>query len=106
MTHPQGSNFRAKSIPERIAEALPSAGIFARLRRPLKPLFNRLLARQGDGLQSVLPGGEVVRVAPAYRHISWNLDEYSAFRTVVRPGSIVLEAGANVGAYTVLFGQW
>jgi FkbM family methyltransferase len=101
----QGDSFRTKSLPERIADALPSGGVIGRLRRPLKPIFNALLGRKHD-LESVLPGGEVVHVAPAYRHISWNPEEYDAFRRAVRPGQTVIEAGANVGAYSVLFGQW
>ena len=45
-------------------------------------------------------------MAPAFRHITWNPDEYTAFRASVRAGDVVLEAGANVGAYTMLFAQW
>ena len=101
-----GDSFRSKTLPERIAEALPSGGAMGTIRQRLKPLFHRLLAHQGDGFRSVLPGGEVVRVSPAHRHMTWNADEYTAFRTTVTPGDVVLEAGANVGAYTLLFGQW
>ncbi len=54
----------------------------------------------------MLPGGEVVLVAPAFRHITWNPDEYAAFRAAVEPADVVLEAGRNVGAYTMLFAQW
>jgi FkbM family methyltransferase len=103
---PRGDSFRAKTLPERLAEALPSGGAIGRLRQHLKPLFNRWLARHDDGLRSVLPGGEVVVVSPAFRHITWNPEEYDAFRAAVTPGSTILEAGSNVGAYTVLFGQW
>jgi FkbM family methyltransferase len=101
-----GDSFRTRTLSERIAAALPSGGRFAAVRRGLKPLFARWLTPAGGGLRSVLPGGEVVLVAPAYRHITWNPDEYAAFRAAVRPGDIVLEAGANVGAYTMLFAQW
>ena len=45
-------------------------------------------------------------VAPEFRHLTWNPEEYTAFRAAVRPGGVVLEAGANVGAYTMLFAQW
>ena len=38
--------------------------------------------------------------------MTWNRDEYNAFRGAVRTGDVVLEAGANVGAYTMLFAQW
>jgi FkbM family methyltransferase len=100
-----GESFRAKGLAERLAEAMPSGGALGRLRRQLKPVFDRVLRSQ-SGFRSVLPGGEIVLVDPAYRHITWNLDEYQAFRSVVRPGDVVLEAGANVGAYTVLFADW
>jgi FkbM family methyltransferase len=99
-------SYRQRSLAERIARAIPSGGALAPIRRRLKPLFERWLAGTGGGLKSVLPGGEVVMAVPAFRHISWNPDEYAAFRAVVRPGAVILEAGANVGAYTVLFAQW
>jgi FkbM family methyltransferase len=105
-TTSRGDSFRTKTLPERLAAALPSGGVLGSLRQRLKPLFNRWLARHDEGFRSVLPGGEVVMVAPAFRHITWNRDEYRAFRAAVTPGSTVLEAGSNVGAYTVLFGQW
>src|SRR4249920_1572284 len=38
--------------------------------------------------------------------MTWNPDEYEAFRSVVRPGTIALDVGANVGSYAVLLGQW
>jgi FkbM family methyltransferase len=60
----------------------------------------------GDPLVSTLPGGERVRAAARYRQLSWNPEEYRAFRDVVRPGSRVLDVGANVGSYTLLFAMW
>jgi FkbM family methyltransferase len=60
----------------------------------------------GRGLEARLPGGEIVRIAPECRGLTWNRDEYTAFREAVREGDIVIEAGASAGAYTVLFGQW
>ena len=106
MSVPSGDSFRDRTLSERIAAALPSGGRFGALRRRLKPLFAKWLAPGGGGLRSVLPGGEVVLVAPEFRHITWNPEEYTAFRAAVRPGDVVLEAGANVGAYTMLFAQW
>ena len=50
--------------------------------------------------------GERGRVAARHRHLSWNPEEYAAFKSAVRPGATVLDVGANVGAYTVLFAQW
>jgi FkbM family methyltransferase len=101
-----GDSYRTKSLSERLAGALPSGGAFAAVRRRLKSLFARWLAAGGGGLRSVLPGGEVVLVAPEFRHITWNPEEYTAVRDAVRPDGVVLEAGANVGAYTLLFAQW
>jgi FkbM family methyltransferase len=64
------------------------------------------LGSAGRGLKCRLPGGEVVRVLPQYRSATWNLDEYRAFRNVVGPGAVVLDVGASVGSYSMLFGQW
>jgi FkbM family methyltransferase len=64
------------------------------------------VATAGRGLRSVLPRGEVVRLAPRYRRTYWNVEEYEAFRVAIRPGETVIDAGANTGAYTVLFAQW
>jgi FkbM family methyltransferase len=106
MSGPTGDSYRTKTFSERIAAVLPAGGRFAALRRGLKPLFARWLSPGGGGLRSVLPGGEVVLVASSFRHITWNPEEYAAFRAAVRAGDVVLEAGANVGAYTMLFAQW
>ena len=38
--------------------------------------------------------------------LSWNPQEYRAFRAAVRPGATVLDVGANVGAYTLMFATW
>lgn len=60
----------------------------------------------GDHLVATLPGGERIRAAARYRQLSWNPQEYRAFRTAVAPGAIVLDVGANVGSYTLLFALW
>lgn len=103
---PPANSFRTATLAERIAQAVPSGGAFAGVRRFFKPLFERALAGSGGALSSVLPGGEVVRIAPRYRHITWNEQEYAAFRAATSAGDVILEAGANVGAYTTLFAQW
>lgn len=64
------------------------------------------LASGGRGLKCRLPEGEIVRVLPKYRHASWNLDEYRAFRRALAPGAVALDVGASVGSYALLFGQW
>jgi FkbM family methyltransferase len=106
MSHPPASTFRTRTLAERIAGAVPSGGAFAHVRRALRPLFEVIVGRGKKGLRSVLPGGEVILVSPSFRHMTWNSDEYAAFRAAVRPGDVVLEAGSNVGAYTMLFARW
>ncbi|HEY5219095.1 MAG TPA: FkbM family methyltransferase [Gemmatimonadaceae bacterium] len=77
------------------------------MRRALRAVFRRLLGLvTGGGPRSVLPHGEVVRIAPEFRYLTWNPVEYEAFRAVLHPGDVALDVGANVGAYTVLFGLW
>jgi FkbM family methyltransferase len=77
------------------------------VRQLLRGGFRRVLGwTTGGGPRSVLPHGEVVRIAPAYRFLTWNPVEYEAFRGVLRPGDTALDVGANVGAYALLFGQW
>jgi FkbM family methyltransferase len=73
------------------------------LRRCYEASLDRL---PGDRLLSTLPGGERVRLSARHRYLGWNPEEYAAFRSAVRPGDVVIEAGANVGAYTLLFAQW
>jgi FkbM family methyltransferase len=34
------------------------------------------------------------------------MDEYRAFKAHLRPGHTALDVGANVGCYSMLFGQW
>ena len=79
-----------------------------RARRWLKHAYHAALMLQtgGRGLRCVLPGGEVVRVLPEHRYLSWNPAEYVAFRSTVRPGMVALDVGANVGAYSLLLGRW
>lgn len=75
--------------------------------RALRRAFDAVLERlPGSHLVSVLPDGERIRLSARYRHVSWNPDEYRAFRAAVRPGVTVLDIGANAGAYTLLFATW
>ena len=73
------------------------------LRRAYEAVLDRL---PGDHLVSALPEGERIRLSAKYRHVTWNPDEYRAFRSAARRGTTVLDVGANVGAYTLLFATW
>jgi FkbM family methyltransferase len=65
-----------------------------------------MLRTGGRGLSCTLPGGERVRALPEFRYLSWNPQEYSAFRRAIAPGMVALDVGANVGAYSMVLGQW
>lgn len=102
----RGEHFRAEGWFERT-----TARLRGDRRRPAPRLLKRahefvLDHLPGDHLVSTLPGGERIRAAARYRQLSWNPEEYRAFRAAVRPGSVVLDVGANVGSYTLLFAMW
>lgn len=101
-----GRQYRAPSVIERIASG--SAGRApAWLRAPLKRLYHALLTvLPGDHLTCRLPGGETIRVDPDYRHLAWNAEEYAALKLDAHAGATILDVGANVGAYTLLFAGW
>jgi FkbM family methyltransferase len=93
---------------ERLARRFSGLPMSPALRVQLKRLYVVALTLRsgGRGLSASLPGGEIVRVLPEFAHLSWNPDEYRSFRDVVRPGMTALDVGANVGAYSLLLGQW
>jgi FkbM family methyltransferase len=104
-----GANrFRRRGVIERIAGRAAKWTINPAIRRHLKRWYHQALTFQsrGAGLARVLPGGEVIRVLPEYEYVCWNPDEYRAFREAVRPGTVALDVGANVGAYSTLLGRW
>jgi FkbM family methyltransferase len=100
--------YRRPGIVERLAMRLSKLALGPSIRQPLKRIYLRALTLQtrGKGLPASLPGGETVRVLPEYGFLSWNPDEYRAFRDAVRPGMTALDVGANVGAYSLLLGRW
>jgi FkbM family methyltransferase len=100
--------FRKAGTLERLADTLARVPIHPSIRRQLGMLYRLALTVQsrGRGLPRVLPGGETIRVLPEYSYLSWNPDEYRAFRAAVRPGMVALDVGANVGAYSTLLGRW
>lgn len=99
---------RRRTVLERLAGASNGRLGNLPLRRWLKGIFHGLieLRTAGQGLLCRLPDGESVRIAPAYRSITWNLQEYRAFKEALRPGAVALDIGANLGCYALLFGQW
>jgi FkbM family methyltransferase len=106
MTVGRGEHFRQTGWLERMAARIRGGGTRpapAALRRLHEFVLDHV---PGDHLVSTLPGGERIRVAARYRQLSWNPEEYEAFRAAVRPGATVLDVGANVGAYTLLFARW
>jgi len=100
--------FRRKPLVETAGELFQRAPLAPKTRGWLKDLYHALLMWQtgNRGLASTLPHGEVVRALPKHRHLSWNPAEYEAFRSAVTPGATVVDVGANVGQYSMLFGQW
>jgi FkbM family methyltransferase len=101
-----GRHYREPSWLERLLSG--SAGRIPNwVRGPLKRGYHVLLERlPGDHLTGRLPGGETIRVDPEYRHLAWNAEEYTALKHDTRVGATVLDIGANVGAYTLLFASW
>jgi FkbM family methyltransferase len=108
--------------PPRIAESsafrTPTAleGLGARIgamlpqgapRRWLRAVYRAAVRlRTGGSVTARLPGGEAVQLLPEYRFVTWNQAEYEAFRGAAAAGTVALDVGANVGAYTLLLGRW
>lgn len=101
-----GQAFREPTRIERAAAAVRGPLAHSRLRTPLKRLYETVLDLLPGGLMSRFPDGESVRVAAGFRQVTWNLEEYRAFKADLAPGDVVFDVGANVGAYALLFAQW
>jgi FkbM family methyltransferase len=102
------SRYRNTGTFESLADKLRALPVGAAGRSLLKRLYHAIMMLKtgGRGLRSDLPGGEVIYVSPECRYLSWNPAEYAAFRAAVKPGMTALDVGANVGAYSLLLGQW
>lgn len=102
----KGARFRRQSAVERLAS---KAGrlVPAPMQRVVRGGYAHALSRlRPERMVCTLPGGERIRLLPAFRQVTWNVDEYDAFRRDVRPGDVLFDVGANLGAYTMLFAQW
>jgi FkbM family methyltransferase len=113
------AQFRRRPFLEVAGERFRDAPVAPVIREWLRRAYHAALMLQtgGRGLPCTLPHGEVVRALPKYRYLSWNPAEYRAFRdalerikaakTETKPGgATALDVGANVGAYSILLGQW
>ena len=100
--------YRARTLMDAAGERLRALPLGARLRGWGRAAYHAawMLQTGGRGLACSLPSGEVMRVLPGHRYLSWNPVEYAAFRNAAAPGMVALDVGANVGAYAVLLGQW
>lgn len=101
-----GDSFRVPTWLERAAAAMRGPLSRSPL-RPLRRIYEHVLdALPGDRLVARFPGGEAVRLAAAFRQVTWNAEEYRAFKADIAPGDVVFDVGANLGAYSLLFAQW
>jgi FkbM family methyltransferase len=102
-----GRHFREPGWLERLTASVRLTRAPGWVRVPMKRAYEAALrALPGDHLTCRLPDGESFLVDPAHRQLTWNAEEYAALKMAVRAGATVIDAGANVGAYTLLFATW
>jgi len=102
-----GHAYRRRTALETLGERARGLVPDGALRRWLRAAYRAAVrVRTGGSVTSRLPHGEAVRLLPEYRFVTWNPAEYEAFRAAAKPGGVALDIGANVGAYSLLLGQW
>jgi FkbM family methyltransferase len=108
ITVAESDKFRRPSRMESFGSSVGRVVANMPFRPLLKAAYQAALNIQtgGRGFKCSLPDGEVVRVLPACRFVSWNVAEYRAFKEAVAEGHTALDIGANVGCYSLLLGQW
>jgi FkbM family methyltransferase len=108
ITTAESDNCRKPTLIENLGASFGTTLAQSPMRKWVRKVYHGILNLQsgGKGLKCSLPDGETVRVLPEYRYMSWNMNEYSAFKKALKPGGIALDVGSNVGGYALLFGQW
>ncbi len=86
-TAPAG-RYRGRSLMDAAGERLRGLPLGSRFRGWGRAAYHAawMLQTGGRGLSCTLPSGELVRVLPEHRYMSWNPIEYAAFRDAVRSG--------------------
>jgi FkbM family methyltransferase len=102
-----GEPFRRLSRLERAAARFRAPLARSPLRGALARIYEAVLdGLPGDRLVCHFPEGESIRLAAAFRQVTWNAEEYRAFKSDIADGDTILDVGANLGGYALLFGQW
>lgn len=76
----------------------------------LRPAYNMLLDLRyfGSGIPRQFAGEERLRIRPRFRDYKDDFEPqtFSCLRKLLHEGSIVIEAGANMGAVTMIMARW
>jgi FkbM family methyltransferase len=98
-----------ESLAKRVRGLLPVHDDSPLLRMLRVPYGRALRATYGRrGLLRHVHGEPPIRIRPAYRSAAEDSEPefFSRFRACVRPGSCVLDVGANIGVYSLLAARW
>lgn len=81
-----------------------------RLLSRLRPGYEKLLnlLTMGRGVPRTINQDETIRVSASHRYLSEDYEPgaYAFLKQHIRRGDVVLDVGAHVGMYSVLFGRW